>query len=263
MTAEYDPLQHTMGLMEHLRELRKRLFFALIAVTCGSIVAYFYAAQVFDALCAPYYKAFGNSPLIGTGPAEAWVLKIKVAVFSGILLSSPIIFYQVWRFVAPGLYQTEKRLVIPFVLLSTLLFSGGAWFCYHQILPLTLQFFYEEFRSINITPTIKVGDHLSMAITTMVGFGLVFEMPLLSFFLARAGVIDRAFLIRYLRHAIVIIFIIAAALTPPDVLTQLLMAGPLLILYGISILIAAVAAPKPVTNQGSETTLPAAQRISH
>jgi len=265
MTSQYDPLQHTMGLMEHLRELRKRLFYALIAITCGSIVAYFYAGEVFEALCAPYYKAFGNSPLIGTGPAEAWVLKIKVAIFSGTLLSSPIVFYQVWRFVAPGLYHTEKRLVFPFVLLSTILFSGGAWFCYHQVLPLTLQFFYEEFRSINITPTIKIGDHLSLTITTLVGFGLVFEMPLLSFFLARAGIIDHVFLIRYVRHAIVIIFIIAAALTPPDVLTQLLMAGPLLVLYGISILIAMVAAPKPlsVDTPPSASPLPAGQKVSH
>ncbi len=238
MTASTDPHSYKMGLMEHLRELRKRLLYSLVAISCGAIVAYCYSSEVFHALCSPYYLAFGNSPLIGTGPAEAWMLKIKVAIFCGILITSPILFYQLWLFVAPGLYQREKRLILPFVILSTALFTGGAWFCYQQILPLTLTFFYQEFRSINISPTIKIGDHLSMTITTLLGFGFVFEMPLLAFFLARAGIIDHHVLIRFFRHAIVAIFIIAAALTPPDVFTQLLMAGPLLVLYGISIVIA-------------------------
>lgn len=241
MTSSNDPSDFKMGLFEHLRELRKRLFYCAIAITVGATVSYCYSAQVFSALCEPYSKAFNNSPLIGTGPAEAWVLKIKVALFCGVLLTSPILFYQVWRFVAPGLYKNERRLVLPFVALSTGLFSGGALFCYYEILPLTLSFFYAEFQSVGITPTIKVGDHLSLMITTIIGFGSVFELPLLTFFLARAGVIDHRSMLRWSRHAVVVIFIISAALTPPDVLTQLLMAGPLLILYGLSIGIAYLA----------------------
>jgi sec-independent protein translocase protein TatC len=243
------PVEHqecTMGLMEHLRELRKRLFYSLIAIGMGAVVAYWYSTEMFALLCAPYFQAFGNSPLIGTGPAEAWLLKIKVAVFAGCILTSPFIFYQLWLFVAPGLYSSERRLIIPFVISSTLLFTVGATFCYTQILPLTLRFFYDEFRSVGITPTIKISDHLSITITTVLGFGAVFEMPLLSFFLARAGIIDHRFLMRWFRHAVVVIFVIAAALTPPDVLTQLLMAGPLLILYGISIAIAYFSHPKTI-----------------
>lgn len=254
MTASHDPLQFRMGLFDHLRELRKRLFFCALAITLGAIVSYYFSSEVFAALCEPYAKAFKDSPLIGTGPAEAWVLKIKVALFCGAMLTSPFLFYQVWRFVAPGLYASEQRLVIPFVLLSTALFSGGAVFCYYQILPLTLSFFYGEFQSINITPTVKVGDHLSLMITTMIGFGVVFELPLLTFFLARAGALDHHSMIRWYRHAVVAIFIISAALTPPDVLTQLLMAGPLLVLYAISIGVAYLAGGNA---RSSQTNSPA------
>jgi sec-independent protein translocase protein TatC len=256
MTSPHDPDDFKMGLFEHLRELRKRLFYCAIAISIGAIASYYYSAEVFSALCEPYTKAFNNSPLIGTGPAEAWVLKIKVALFCGAMITSPILFYQIWRFVAPGLYANERRLVLPFVVLSTALFSGGALFCYYQILPLTLSFFYGEFKSVGITPTIKVGDHLSLMITTIIGFGSVFELPLLTFFLARTGVIDHRSMVRWSRHAIVIIFIISAALTPPDVLTQLLMAGPLLILYGVSIGIAWAASARissPTTESEGQT----------
>jgi len=241
MNASPNPADFKMGLLDHLRELRKRLFFCAVAISLGAVLSYCYSSQVFAALCDPYVKAFNNSPLIGTGPAEAWVLKIKVALFCGAMITSPVLFYQVWRFVAPGLYASERRLLVPFVFLSTVLFSGGAVFCYHQILPLTLAFFYSEFQSINITPAVKVGDHLSLMITTMLGFGSVFELPLLTFFLARAGVLDHRSMLRWFRHAVVAIFVISAALTPPDVLTQLLMAGPLLVLYAISIGVAYLA----------------------
>lgn len=260
MISTRDPAEFQMGLFEHLRELRKRLFYCAVAISLGAVISYYYSAEVFNALCEPYSKAFNNSPLIGTGPAEAWVLKIKVALFCGAMITSPILFYQVWRFVAPGLYASERRLVLPFVVLSTALFSGGAMFCYYQILPLTLSFFYGEFKSIGITPTIKVGDHLSLMITTMLGFGSVFELPLLTFFLTRAGVLDHRAMLRWFRHAVVAIFIISAALTPPDVLTQLLMAGPLLLLYGLSIGVAYLASGRisetaPVPEQADRSAL--------
>lgn len=239
MTVESsDPENFTMGVMDHLRELRKRLLYSLVAVTVGALAAYCYSTQVFEILCAPFFAGFGNSALIGTSPAEAWLLKVKVAVFCGTLLVSPFLFYQLWAFVRPGLYQHERGLVVPFVLFSSALFIGGAAFCYYAVLPITFSFFYGEFQSINVTPTIKIGEHLSMTLITLLGFGAVFEMPLITFLLARAGVIDHLFLLQWYRHAIVIIFIVAAVVTPPDVLTQLLMAGPLLLLYGISIVIA-------------------------
>ncbi len=240
--------------MEHLRELRKRLIISFVAITLGAIASYLYAGQLFEVLCAPYYGAFPNSPLIGTSPTEAWVLKLKVSVFAGALITSPFLFYQLWLFVAPGLYAHERRLVIPFVVLSSLLFLSGATFCYKMVLPMTFSFFYEEFRSIGVTPTIRIGDHISMTIVALVGFGSVFELPLLTFFLARAGVIDHRTLIDFFKHAIIVIFIVAAVLTPPDVLTQFLMAGPLIILYVLSIGIAYLASSRPVADMSPVAT---------
>lgn len=255
-----DPSQYQMGVMEHLRELRKRLFYSIVAVLLGAIASYYFSSDVFNVLCEPYFRAFSNSPLIGTSPAEAWLLKVKVALFCGALVTSPFTFYQLWLFVAPGLYQNERKLVIPFVLLSSLLFIGGTVFCYFAVLPFTLSFFYGEFLSINVTPTIKIGDHLAMTITTLLGFGVVFELPLLSFFLTRAGVIDHSFLIQWYRHAIVLIFIVAAVLTPPDALTQLLMAGPLLLLYALSILVAYLTA-RSSNNRTEELSTPSPPAI--
>jgi sec-independent protein translocase protein TatC len=244
-SVQDDPHAHSMGVMEHLRELRKRLVYSLIAVSIGAIGAYYYSGEVFALLSAPYKLGFGSAPLIGTSPAEAWLLKVKVAFFSGALITSPILFYQLWAFVAPGLYQRERRLVVPFVIASSILFLGGATFCYRTVLPLTLSFFRSEFLSIGVAPTIKIGEHISMTIVTMLGCGLVFELPLLTFILARGGVIDHRFLLRWYRQAILSIFIVSAIITPPDVFSQIILAVPLLILYLISIGIAWIASPAP------------------
>jgi sec-independent protein translocase protein TatC len=227
-----------MHLMEHLRELRKRLVISFLLITIGAVGAYCYAGELFSVLSAPYFQAFPNSPLIGTSPTEAWILKLKVSVVAGAFLMAPALFHQLWLFIAPGLYVHERRMVLPFILLSTTLFVGGAIFCYLSVLPLSYAFFHDEFRSIGVTPTIRIGDHISMTITTLVGFGAVFELPLITYFLARIGVVDHTVLLRFFRHAVVGIFLIAAIITPPDVFTQFLMAVPLTILYTISIGIA-------------------------
>lgn len=237
-----DPHAVQMGIMEHLRELRRRLLLCIACVVPAATLAYLYAAPIFELLTAPFLRAFEGKPLIGTAPAEAWILKLKVSVFAGTMATAPILFYHLWAFITPGLYRHERRLLLPFVVFSTLLFGVGAAFCYTVVLPYSFAFFYQEFSSIGVTPTIKVGDALSMTLTTLLGFGVVFELPLLTWFLARGGVVDHTFFIAWFRHAVVGIFIVAAVLTPPDVLTQLLMAGPLLLLYGLSIGIAWCAA---------------------
>jgi sec-independent protein translocase protein TatC len=237
-----DPHAYTMGVMEHLRELRKRLLYSAVVVTIGAIGAYYFSGEVFALLSAPYIEGFGNAPLIGTSPAEAWLLKVKVAFFCGAVITSPVLFYQFWAFIAPGLYERERRWVVPFVFVSSSLFLGGAAFCYYTVLPMALSFFRDEFLSIGVTPTIRIGEHVSMTIVTLLGFGVVFELPLLTFVLARAGIIDQHFLIRWYRQAILLIFIISAIVTPPDVLSQVLLALPLLGLYVVSIGIALVTA---------------------
>jgi len=244
----------TMGVMEHLRELRKRLFYSAVAILIGAVGSYYFSSEVFALLSAPYTESFANAPLVGTSPAEAWLLKVKVAVFCGALVMSPALFYQFWAFVSPGLYPSERRWVVPFVLVSSLLFIGGAAFCYLTVLPLALSFFRNEFLSINVTPTIKIGEYVSMAVVSLLSFGIVFEMPVVTLILARAGVIDHYFLVRWYRQAILIIFIISAIITPPDVLSQILLAVPLLILYVISIGIAYFCSRRDASSQRSEVS---------
>ena len=239
---------HEMSLFEHLAELRKRLLFSALAIVALAIVSFNYTAEIFTLLSEPYMASFKDNLLIGTGPAEAFILRVKVALFAGAILSSPIVFMQVWLFVAPGLHEHERRWFIPFVVAATMLFLGGVVFCYSVVLPLTFTFFAEQYQLIAITPTIRISEHLSMMIHALVGFGLVFEMPVVALLLGRTGVITHRTLIDGGRYAIVIIFIVSAVLTPPDVLTQFLMAIPLLILYGISIGIVWMVQPKEDAN---------------
>lgn len=226
-----------MGFFEHLAELRKCLLIIIAAVAVGSGIAYGYSDSMFGLLTAPFNTGFAGAKLIGTGPGEAFMLKLQVCVFAGLILSSPVIFHQIWLFVAPGLYQHEQRYVLPFVASMSLLFALGVWFCYYAVLPVALDFFHTQYTSINLQPTIKISELLSVELQALLGFGVIFELPIFAFFLARIGVLNHQMMLNNTRYAIVIIFIIAAVLTPPDVFSQFLMAGPLLILYGISILI--------------------------
>jgi sec-independent protein translocase protein TatC len=255
-TTPRDPGKE-MSLFEHLAELRYRLVVSILALFAGAAAAYGYAPHVFAILNAPYLTAFPNSPLIGTGPAEAFMLRIKVAFFSGALLVSPILFLQLWFFVAPGLYAHERRLLVPFVASATFLFLGGVAFCYELVLPLAYRFFSGEYHEVGIMPAIRISEHLSTIITALLGFGAVFELPMIAFFLGRMGIIDHNTLIRNARYAIVIIFIVAAIFTPPDVLSQFLMAGPLVLLYGASIMLLKWTA-KPAIQ---ETTVNTAQQL--
>ena len=234
-----------MDIFGHLRELRRRVVYACIAVLIGAAVAYSFSKEIFDFLSKPYFVSFPDNILIGTGLAEAFVLKLKVAFFAGIVLASPILFLQLWLFIAPGLYDQERRLVWPFVISTTALFLLGVWFCYEWVFPFAFEFFRQEYASIGVTPTVRISEHLALMIQGLVGFGLVFQLPVLAFFLGRLGIIDAPMLIAGSRYAVVIIFIVSAVLTPPDVLTQFLMAGPLLLLYGISILVVRYTAAKP------------------
>ena len=232
-----------MGLFDHLAELRKRLAYSLLALSTATLLSYSYAGRFFAFLTEPYFRAFSRegaelADLIGTGPAEAFLLKIKVSIFAGIILSSPFLFYQTWLFISPGLYRQEKRWILPFLFSSTLLFLSGAAFCYYAVLPLAFDFFNAEYASIGIVPAVKISEYLGLVIGLLLAFGAVFEVPILAFFLAQLGIIDDKMLLSWMRPALVAIFIISAVITPPDVVSQLLLAGPLILLYGVSIPIA-------------------------
>jgi sec-independent protein translocase protein TatC len=178
-----------------------------------------------------------GSNVIFTGVQEPFFTAMKVAFFAGFILALPVIFWQFWLFVAPGLYDNEKRLVIPFVSAATLMFLTGATFCYYVVVPLAFEFLI-AFGSALFTALPSIGEYVGFFTKILFGFGLSFEMPVVIFFFAKLGLVDDKMLKDFFRYAIVVIFTIAAILTPPDILSQFLMAAPLTILYGISILVA-------------------------
>jgi sec-independent protein translocase protein TatC len=230
--------EDALSFWEHLSELRKRLLYSALATIITTIACWSFTQKVFEWITRPYIAFFGDATLIGTGPAEAFLLRLKLSIFCGILLASPIIFYQLWLFICPGLLEKEKKLALPFVMGSTFLFSLGTLFCFSVVLPYALEFFRTQYDSLGaITPTIRISEYLSMFLKAMLGFGLVFQIPILAFFLGKLGLITSSTLIHYGRYAVVAAFVISAILTPPDIVTQFLMAGPLLLLYGLSILI--------------------------
>jgi sec-independent protein translocase protein TatC len=194
---------------------------------------------LFDFLTAPLTRAGGNSEhpflLIGTGVAEAFFTRMWVSFIAGVFLALPVILYQVWRFILPGLHAREIRYGRGFVLAGTFFFLSGAAFCYGIAFDTAFPFFLDEYARIGVTPSLRINEYLSFTSRMLVAFGIIFELPVATFFLARVGLVSHRTLVKYARHAIVVVFIVAAVLTPPDVVSQMLMAIPLLVLYGLSI----------------------------
>ncbi len=229
-----------MPFTEHLEELRRRLIICAIAVGVGFVISYFFKEKIFSWLMQPLLQALpkdGHQKLIYTAPHEAFMTYIKVSFLGGVAVAVPVILYQFWRFVAPGLYEHERRYLYPIVILSTIFFIGGAAFGYLIVFPYGFQFF-ASFATEFIAPMISTKEFLSFATRLLIAFGLVFELPLVTLFLAKLGLVKASFLKKQRKYAILVIFIVAAILTPPDVFTQILMAIPLLILYEMSIWIA-------------------------
>ena len=236
---EEDP--STTGIRGHLRELRKRLFWAFITAFAGCLVCLPFADKLFHYLQMPVLTIMADMNIdrnfIMTGMAEGFFTELKVAFVAGIFLFSPLVFYQFWAFISPGLYKEEKRYILPVAIASAVFFVTGAAFCYFITFPFAFQFFMSydtETNQIMLT----LSEYLSFTLTLLMAFGLVFEMPLAVFFLARIGLLTAATMRRVRRYAILGCFVVAAILTPPDVFSQLLMAGPLLLLYELSIFIA-------------------------
>ncbi len=247
-----------MPLTAHLEELRTRLIRMIAALTVAAVLSWLVIEHLVDFLLAPLQQFRPDQSLIiGTGVTEAFFTKLKVAVIAGIFVSSPILFYQAWRFVAPGLYDREKRVALPFSIAASIFFITGASFCYWLVFPVAFRFFLDEFASIGIAAQIRVSEYLSFASRMLLAFGVTFELPVVTFFLARIGMVTHKTLIAWWRYAIVVIFVVAAVLTPgPDVASQMLMAAPLLVLYVLSIGVAYMVA-RPAVVEAPED-LPAA-----
>lgn len=230
-----------MPLIEHLTELRVRLIRAVIAVFVGFLIAYAIANPLFAALTWPLRDvSHGKVLLIGTGVGEAFFTKLKVALIAGIFIASPAVFYEIWRFIAPGLYKGERRLALPFIASATAFFILGGYFCWAVVFKIGYAFFLREYASIGVTPTIRISEYLAFSAKLLLAFGITFEMPIFAYFLTRIGMIDFKLLVRQIRYAILIIFVVAAILAPPDMVSMFLLAIPLLGLYGLSIGVAYV-----------------------
>lgn len=239
---------------EHLGELRDRLVRCFIAVGIGFLAAYFFKEKLFEILIAPLVIAMGesgNAKMIFTGLPEAFFTYLKVSFLAGLILATPVLFYEFWMFVSPGLYRTEKKYFLPIVILSVLFFVIGASFGYFIVFPYGFKFFL-GFATENIQAMPSMKEYLSFASKMLLAFGFVFELPLVLTFLARMGLVTVSFLRKNRKYAILIFFIAAAVITPPDVVTQIMMALPLMLLYEISIIGAKLFGKKKVSETDDE-----------
>ncbi len=226
-----------MPLTEHLRELRTRLIRSVIAFLVASGFAFYFARYVFEFLKEPVIKSYPEVELITLSPTEPLFILIKISLTVGLILASPLILFEIWRFVEPALYPREKKLFVPLLLSSILLFVMGGVFAYFFVLPMALKFLLGlGFSQLSATPYLSVNLYVSFVLKMLVAFGIAFEMPIFLYMLQRAGLVSEQQLKKFRRYFIVVAFL-AGALIAPDVATQVLMAIPLLVLYEVSILL--------------------------
>ena len=236
-----------MSFLEHLDELRRRLIYSVYALLIGCAIAFFFVGRIQEFIFVPLFEILDGNQFIYTRGFEPFMLTMKTGALAGLMVASPLIIYQFWLFVAPGLYSHEKRFAIPFVLFCTIFFLAGAAFSHWIAFPWTWAFFKSwENAYMQFLP--NIGDAFSIYVKMLLAFGLIFQMPTIVFFLARMNVVTAGFLARNTKYAVLIIFIVAAVISPgTDVVSQAMMAGPMLALYGISILIAWIVAPRKAT----------------
>lgn len=218
-----------MTFLEHFEELRKRVFYSVIALAVGATVAYFFASRLLDLLTRPVPS------LVFLAPAEAFVVQLKVALVAGALLAAPVIFYQFWRFVRPAMLEHEARYIALAVVFSTLFFAGGLGFAYFVMVPFAMRFLL-GFETDKLQAMISIERYVTAVAGFMFAAGAIFQLPVVMFFLTKLGILKPGTLLRNQRIAIVAIVIVAAILSPPDVFSQFLMAVPLFVLYELGVL---------------------------
>jgi sec-independent protein translocase protein TatC len=236
-----------MSFLEHLDELRRRLILSLLAVIAGCVVAFIFIKQIFAFVIKPLQTmlvaaapaaAAADRTFIATEPTEIFMLYLKVGALTGLCLAIPFVLWQLWLFIAPGLYVHEKKFAVPFVLFSSIFFFAGAFFSHYIAFPYTWQFFL-SFESDLVRFMPKLGPTFALYVKMLLAFGVIFQMPVLVLALSRMGLVSAGFLIRNTKYAVLIIFILGAVLSPGgDIPSQVMMAGPMLVLYAISIGIA-------------------------
>jgi len=228
--------QNELTFIEHLAELRKRLLYSIIILFCGFIICWFFAKDIYNILALPVLKYLDGKKLAFTSLPEPFMMYLKLSFLAAIFLTSPLLFHQLWKFISPGLKRKEKKLAIPFILFSSIFFLAGAYFGYKVVFPFACKFFLGL--GGDFTPVITINQYLSLVTKVLIGIALTFELPILIFFLARLGIVTTKLLLKYFKYFVVIAFVISAIITPtPDMVTQSTIALPLILLYGVGILI--------------------------
>jgi sec-independent protein translocase protein TatC len=252
--AQSDNVESTYPISQHLAELRKRLTYVGIFWLIMFIICYWQSTLIFNFITAPIRPLLHeDAHLAMLTLIEGFMTELKISMLAGLFFSMPFILYQGWKFVAPGLYKNERRYLIGFVISATLLFIAGASFAYFLVFPLGFKFLLSySGGEWGMVATLSVGWYLTLVMKMLLAFGLVFELPVIVFFLTKIGLVNTEMLKKYRKFAIVGIFILAALLTPPDVISQVAMAVPLLILYEISIIITKIFGPKPEVEEEAE-----------
>ncbi len=240
----------TAPILDHLEELRWRVLKSLFAVICFAVPGFIFWEKILSLLFLVSKPAGADFSIIYTAPADPVVLSIQIAICTGIACAFPILFYQCWKFIAPGLYKNEKRGVLFISITSLLLFAGGL-FSTILLFPMVLTFL-NSYAGDSVKILYRVQEYILFILKLAVSFGVIFEMPLLSFILTKAGLITAGLMVKYSRYSLIVIAVTAALLTPPDLISQIVISLPLLILYGISIVVSFLASPRRKTKSQCE-----------
>ena len=243
MTDEKQPF------FSHLKELRDRLVVCIIAVAIAFILTYYFKERLFHFLMQPFVRVMpAQSSFIFTGITEAFITYFKISIVAALFVAAPVILYEFWMFVAPGLYENEKKYVYPFIISGSLCFILGALFCYFIVMP-NIYHFFVSYAQDFVIPMPDLKSYMSLTLKLLIIFGLIFELPLVAFYLSRAGIINARMLAKRRRYAILSVFIISAIITPPDVVSMILVALPLWGLFELGILIAKVFGKKEAPHE--------------
>jgi len=241
-----------LPLTAHLEELRKRLIWSFLGIGVAFAISYAFIKEIVEVLMRPLVQVLPKgSSLVFTAVPEAFFTYFKAAFLAGIFFSSPFILYQIWAFISPGLYEREKKYIYPYLFVSSVFFLAGALFCYFIVFPVVFRFFL-SFASEEIRPLPAIKEYLTFTIKLLLAFGLLFQWPALILFLSRMGVVSAQTLAKNRKYAILGIFVAAAILTPPDLVSQLLLAGPLLVMFEGSIWMAKFFGKKEQTGKKQE-----------
>ena len=246
-----------LGFWDHIRELRKRLMYAAYGLLLGGCAIGYWVQEIVDGLMAPVRAALpaGAQKLVYTSAIEPMMIYLKVAMYGGVYVAAPWILYQVWQFIAPGLYKKERKLVVPFLFFGTVLFYSGVAFCYFLVMPAAFPAMLQFASADTLTPMLSISEQVSLVSAMLLGFGVVFEVPVIIAFLAMIGLVSADFLAKYRRHAIVVNTFLAAIITPTgDPLNLALMAVPMCLFYEVGIILARILGKK----KPSEAVVPAA-----